>query len=261
MDAWAGRFGVVSGRYHSHGENDAPETTIELFGRCEDGASICLLVSGLRPTFEIATMGKRSREDPITDAELHRIEALRQRSDIVDVRGPVWKWTDLGEKPIWTVEAIQPFNVPSLRTDLMKQSWTIYSGDIPFVNRLFLDNDIGMHLSVEGHLVDSREWGDDDDVHKTNVLKHGGVGRYAVDRTVAVTLENVKQSGPFAVPWRILSYDLETSIAHNTILCAAVWVEDMATGDRRAYEYRGAEDLIMEQMTKMVRDEDPDIIT
>jgi len=261
MDAWAGRFGVVSGRYHSHGENDTPETTIELFGRCEDGASICLLVSGLRPTFEIATMGKRSRENPITDAELHRIEALRQRSDIVDVRGPVWKWTDLGEKPIWTVEAIQPFNVPSLRTDLMKQSWTIYSGDIPFVNRLFLDNDIGMHLAVEGHLVDSREWEDDDDVHKTNVLKHGGVGRYAVDRTVAVTLENVKQSEPFAVPWRILSYDLETSIAHNTILCAAVWVEDMATGERRAYEYRGAEDLIMEQMTKMVRDEDPDIIT
>ena len=261
MDAWAGRFGVVSGRYHSHGENDTPETTIELFGRCEDGASICLLVSGLRPTFENATMGKRSREDPITDAELHRIEDLRQRSDIVDVRGPVWKWTDLGEKPIWTVEAIQPFNVPSLRTDLMKQSWTIYSGDIPFVNRLFLDNDIGMHLAVEGHLVDSREWEDDDDVHKTNVLKHGGVGRYAVDRTVTVTLENVKQSEPFAVPWRILSYDLETSIAHNTILCAAVWVEDMATGDRRVYEYRGAEDLIMEQMTKMVRDEDPDIIT
>ena len=261
MDAWSGRFGVVSGRYHSHGENDAPETTIELFGRCEDGASICLLVSGLRPTFEIATMGKRSKEDPITDAELHRIEVLRQRSDIVDVRGPVWKWTDLGEKPIWTVEAIQPFNVPSLRTDLMKQSWMIYSGDIPFVNRLFLDNDIGMHLAVEGHIVDSREWDDEDDVHKTNVLKHGGVGRYAVDRTVAVTLENVKQSEPFAVPWRILSYDLETSIAHNTILCAAVWVEDMATGVRRVYEYRGAEDLIMEQMTKMVRDEDPDIIT
>jgi DNA polymerase I len=71
----------------------------------------------------------------------------------------------------------------------------------------------------------------------------------------------VKQSEPFPVPWRVLSYDLETSIAHNTILCAAVWVEDMATGDRRSYEYRGAEDLIMEQMTKMVRDEDPDIIT
>ena len=54
MDAWVGRIGVVSGRYHSHGENDAPETTIELFGRCEDGASICLLVSGLRPTFELS---------------------------------------------------------------------------------------------------------------------------------------------------------------------------------------------------------------
>ncbi|MGB1793933.1 MAG: 3'-5' exonuclease, partial [Candidatus Poseidoniaceae archaeon] len=35
----------------------------------------------------------------------------------------------------------------------------------------------------------------------------------------------------------------------------------MLDGSRRVYEYRGAEDLIMEQMTTMVRDEDPDIIT
>ena len=50
MEAWSGRFGVVSGRHHSHGDEDAPQTTIELFGRCEDGASIRVLVSGLRPT-------------------------------------------------------------------------------------------------------------------------------------------------------------------------------------------------------------------
>ena len=103
MEAWSGRFGVVSGRYHSHGDEDAPQTTIELFGRCEDGASICVLVSGLRPTFEIAPVGKWGRERPITDEEERRIDVVRRRSEVMDVRGPVWKWTDLGEKPVWTV--------------------------------------------------------------------------------------------------------------------------------------------------------------
>ena len=122
MEAWSGRFGVVSGRYHSHGDDDAPQTTIELFGRCEDGASICVLVSGLRPTFEIAPVGKWSKERPVTEEEDRRIDVLRRRSEVMDVRGPVWKWTDLGEKPVWTVEAVQPFNVPSLRGCLLYTS-------------------------------------------------------------------------------------------------------------------------------------------
>ena len=29
MEAWSGRFGVVSGRYHSHGDDEAPQTTID----------------------------------------------------------------------------------------------------------------------------------------------------------------------------------------------------------------------------------------
>ena len=53
-----------------HGDEDAPQTTIELFGRCEDGASICVLVSGLRPTFEIASVGKRSKDQPVTDRSM-----------------------------------------------------------------------------------------------------------------------------------------------------------------------------------------------
>ena len=30
-------------------------------------------------------------------------------------------------------------------------------GDIPFVNRTFLDNDVGMHLVIDGFLIDERE--------------------------------------------------------------------------------------------------------
>ena len=52
-----GRMGVVSGRYHSvDGLNGSksPSTVLELFGRTEHGESICALVHGLRPTFEIS---------------------------------------------------------------------------------------------------------------------------------------------------------------------------------------------------------------
>ena len=54
-----GRMGVVSGRYHSvDGLNGSksPSTVLELFGRTEHGESICALVHGLRPTFEISPL-------------------------------------------------------------------------------------------------------------------------------------------------------------------------------------------------------------
>ena len=52
-----------------------------------------------------------------------------------------------------------------------------------------------------------------------------------VDRTVLFNLRTsskVSRSDPHG----ILSYDLETSIANNSILCAAVWVEDMIDGSQ-----------------------------
>ena len=57
-----GRLGIVSGRYRSLGDRNGraqrPTTVIELFGRMEDGRSACLLVHGLRPTFELAPIGQ-----------------------------------------------------------------------------------------------------------------------------------------------------------------------------------------------------------
>ena len=48
-----GRMGIVSGRYRSsqsgEGSQSHPQTVVELFGRLDDGRSICLLVHGLRP--------------------------------------------------------------------------------------------------------------------------------------------------------------------------------------------------------------------
>ena len=68
-----GRMGVVSGRYHSvDGLNGSrsPSTVLELFGRTEHGESICALVHGLRPTFEISPLMVWSEGMEVPDGSL-----------------------------------------------------------------------------------------------------------------------------------------------------------------------------------------------
>ena len=45
-------------------------------------------------------------------------------------------------------------------------------------------------------------------------------------------MNDVSHCDPFPAPFKIFSFDLETSIAHDTILCAAAVIEDMGTGER-----------------------------
>ena len=229
-----GRMGIVSGRYRSsqsgEGSQSQPQTVVELFGRLDDGRSICLLVHGLRPTFEIAPIGQWELGDDIPPFLRDRLKHVASMEHVVKVEGPVVKWTQLGERPVWTIGVEQPFHVPSLRKYLKSQSWQVFSGDIPFVNRLFLDADLGMHVAFDGDVVDTRE--NDAPVVHSPVLEAGGSGRYGVDVTVRTTVEQLQAIEPFQVPYRLFSFDLETSIEHETVLCAAACLEDLAT-DRR----------------------------
>ena len=148
-----GRLGVVSGRYHSVdglNERNQPSTVLELFGRSEDGESVCVLVHGLRPTFEVSPLTVWNEGMEVPSHVTERLESIKQMDDVLEVSGPTMKLTDLGMRPLWRVTVRQPFVVPSLRKALAKQSWQIFSGDIPFLNRLFLDEGLGMHLSVNG---------------------------------------------------------------------------------------------------------------
>lgn len=259
-----GRMGVVSGRYHSvDGLNGSksPSTVLELFGRSEQGESLCVLVHGLRPTFEISPLMAWTDGMEIPEHVIQRLANVREMDDVIDVTGPELKLTDLGQRPIWTVTVRQPFVVPSLRKALSKQSWQIYSGDIPFLNRLFLDQGIGMHLAVQGEIIDRREHQDEDASFLAAVRSAGGAGRYSVDCTVVCSLDDIQASEPFPVPYKVFSFDLETSIAHDTVLCAAAVIEDMGTGSRQTFSFVGEEVTIMEELTLVVRSQDPDIIT
>ncbi|RJU99153.1 MAG: hypothetical protein DWC04_01335 [Candidatus Poseidoniales archaeon] len=259
-----GRMGVVSGRYHSvDGLNGSKSssTVLELFGRSERGESLCVLVHGLRPTFEISPLMAWTEGMEIPEHVIQRLANVRKMDDVIDVTGPEMKLTDLGQRPIWTVTVRQPFVVPSLRKALSKQSWQIYSGDIPFLNRLFLDQGIGMHLAVQGEVIDRREHQDEDASLLAAVRSAGGAGRYSVDCTVVCALADIQASEPFPVPYKVFSFDLETSIAHDTVLCAAAVIEDMGSGSRQTFSFVGEEVSIMEELTLVVRSQDPDIIT
>ena len=258
-------IGIISGRYHSveaNAENGIPESTVlELFGRSKSGESVCLLVSGLSPSFEITPLSAWNEELGVSDFVLQRIKDVEAMKDVVSVSGPVMKLTDLGVRPVWSVTVRQPFLVPNLRKILSKQSWQIYSGDIPFLNRLFLDYDLRMHVSVEGTVVDRRNDSNENLERTHAVVQAGGSGRYSVDVTVACNVSQLKDCEPFQVPFKVFSFDLETSIEHETILCAAAWIEDMGTGTRQSYSFQGEEASIMENLTLIVRSMDPDIIT
>jgi DNA polymerase I len=258
-----GRIGIVSGRYRSldqgrDGES-SPLTIVELFGRLEDGRSACLLVRGLRPSFEIAPIGQwvvDGEIPPYLQDRLERVEALEH---VMQVEGPTMKWTQLGDRPVWTVHVEQPFHVPSIRKVLKAQAWQIFSGDIPFVNRLFLDANLGIHVAFEGEVVDERDR--DDESALASLAAAGAVGRYGVDVTVTCTVDQLKASEPFQVPYKVFSFDLETSIEHETVLCAAACVEDLGNGERTPFSFRGTETEILEGLTTVVQRHDPDIIT
>ena len=179
-------IGVVSGRYHSldgDAAGSSPQTVLEVFGRCRNGESVCLLVSGLKPTFEISPMSVWDGSN-ISEQVQQKLRDVEHLNGVVSVTGPTMKLTDLGQRPVWRVTAQQPFLVPNLRKSLSKSSWQIYSGDIPFLNRLFLDNGFGMHVNARGTVVDRRELPDNDYQQTRAVKKAGGAGRYSVDVTV-----------------------------------------------------------------------------
>ena len=257
-----GRMGIVSGRYRSSqasGSDGQPQTIVELFGRGENGESVCLLVHGLRPSFEVAPIGAWEPGDGVPAFIEDRLAQIRAMEHVVNVSGPVVKWTQLGERPVWNIEVEQPFHVPALRKTLKTRSWQIFSGDIPFVNRFFLDGDVGMHVAFSGKVVDRRD--DEGPVVKAEVIDAGGGGRYGVDVTVRCDAADVAATEPFQVPYTVFSFDLETSIEHETVLCAAACVEHLGSGERQTFEFRGTESDILEGLTRAVHATDPDIIT
>ena len=263
---WEEEMCIVAGSYQST-EGKTHKTTVELWCRAKSGHSVTLLVEGLRPYLVVAQPG---RPQPASEAE-PMLEFLNSKDWAVNVTSIGNKWTKDGEKPHWKVEVPQPWmitNGPNIRKSLKGLGWEVSSADILFERRLLLDYDLGPHILARGEVLwageraptDVRDEITGDHITATDkILDFGGAGLYPTDMVVSCSVDDLSKTEPFRTPFVTFSFDLETSIQTNRILCAAAVID--RGGERSEHSFRGEEADIMEGMTKLLRLEDPDFIT
>ena len=262
---WEEEMCIISGSYQSS-EGKPHRTTVELWCRSRAGHSVTLLVNGLRPYVVIALPGKPR---PASEAD-SALDYLRSMDWAVDVTPIGDKWTPDGDKPHWKVEVPQPWMItrgPNIRKAL-QESWEVSSADILFERRLLLDYDLGPHISACGEVlwagerapVEARDESTTDRATAAGrITEVGGAGLYPVDMVLSCTVDDLSITEPFRTPFVTFSFDLETSIQSNRILCAAAVID--RGGERTEHTFQGEEGDIMEGLTKLLRSEDPDIIT
>ena len=259
---WEEEMCIVSGNNRAV-DGKPPKTVVELWCRARAGHSVTLLVDGLRPYLVVSEPGSPR---PASESAVG-LDLLRDMDEVVEITSVGDKWTPLGEKPHWKVEVRQPYEVPRLRKRI-QHAWTVTSADILFVQRLLLDCDLGPHILARGEVLWAGERAPSKvrDEHTSDraiaagrIADAGGVGIYPTDMVVSCTLEDLAKAEPFRTPFVTFSFDLETSIQSNRILCAAAVID--RAGERSEHTFRGEEGDIMEGLTKLLRNEDPDIIT
>ena len=262
---WEEEMCIISGSYQSS-EGKPHRTTVELWCRSRAGHSVTLLVNGLRPYVVIALPGKPR---PASEAD-SALDYLRSMDWAVDITPIGDKWTPDGDKPHSKVEVPQPWMItrgPNIRKKL-KESWEVSSADILFERRLLLDYNLGPHISACGEVlwagdrapVETRDESTTDRATATGrIAEVGGAGLYPVDMILSCTVDDLSITEPFRTPFVTFSFDLETSIQSNRILCAAAVID--RGGERTEHTFQGEEGDIMEGLTKLLRSEEPDIIT
>ncbi|MBN1134278.1 MAG: DNA polymerase elongation subunit [Methanosarcinaceae archaeon] len=114
-------------------ENEKP--VIRLFGRDEDGESVCCFVHGFEPYFYVNVSG-----------ELQDVaEIIQKRFETVKKVEIVQKFEPIGyqkhKKPMLKVTTLDPKNVPEIRDDIaaLPDVKEVYETDILFRNRFLID--------------------------------------------------------------------------------------------------------------------------
>ena len=259
---WSEEACIISGDNRALPGN-VGKTAIELWCRSKSGHSVLLLVHGLNPYLEIS--------DPKTNSDsispILSLESVSEDWRVIGSPLPIGnKLYEGKEKPHWRVFVKDTTIVRKLRSELSAQGWNVTSSDILLVHRLLMDCDLGPHISFSGEVLWANERApkeisriEDVDSASERIKELGGAGLYPVDLIMSCNVSDLNRVEPFPTPFVTFSYDLETSVKHNTILCAAAVID--RSGERTIHEFTGSEREIMEGLTRLVRDEDPDFIT
>lgn len=199
------------------------DAVIELYGKTREGQSIVVLARGFHPYFFII--------DPAESLA----DQMRKDPDVVEVT-PDELLVRGSMHPVLKVTISHPWQMSDY-TNRLKNKYHLLGTDIPFQDRFVYDKDLGSCIRVTGKEVESD---------------------YRTDLTVE--MESSENVDPFDPGLKILSFDIENSVKHDTLYTICTVISDK-DGIRNCDSATGSEKEIITSFTDTILREDPDVIT
>lgn len=180
---------------------------IRLFGRGEDGKSVCCLVPDFEPYFYLKASGDLNIIAALIKDTFRQVKKV----EIVEKFEPIGY--QKSKKKILKITTNLPRDVPEIRDEILKiqdvvraeGKWEVYESDILFRNRFLIDSGLGgmVWVSPEGKTVDPARY-----------LKAGRAGsshceNYARDSAVLVSSKLNRVESLKIAPLKYLSFDIE----------------------------------------------------
>jgi DNA polymerase I len=203
---------------------DRDPVTVELFGKTKEGKSITIRYEGFKPYFYAVEPPEGLLGQLRKDAEVLKIEP----KELLYENQP----TQCSK-----ITLTHPWKTPEYR-DRCRAGGArqVLAADIPFAHRFVYDMDLASCVRVKGEEIKK-------------------------DRTtdLVVRAEDFEDIEPFHPELKILSFDIENSIKDGHLYVIGVSIRD--GGELRQVRLDGTEKEMIENFEKLIREEDPDVIT
>ncbi len=209
-------------------END--QLSVEMYGTLDDGRSITVRYVGFEPYFDVVEPTAAALEQLRKDPDVRRVEDIS-----LFYKGKL--------RQSAKVYVRFPWLVPDFRARLRRE-FEVLAADIPFHHRFLYDFDVHACIRVYGK---------------------EGVGEQRTD--LIVDMERTEGNAPhfenlppFNPDLKVLSFDIENAIKDGTILTICYVIREGGVL-RGGPPISGDERTIIDEFTRVVQEEDPDVIT
>ncbi|MCI4356784.1 MAG: DNA polymerase II [Thermoplasmata archaeon] len=217
---------------------DGNDPVIELFGRLRTGEAAVARYEGFHPYFVLV--------DPTPET----LQKLRSDAQILELKEEK-SWVAGSDRRTVRVLLHSPWLVPEYRERYRKpnEETSVLASDIPFVHRFLYDKQLGLTIAFDAEPVAA----------EVRAL-------YTVPTVLRVVpgaagAPDIRSAEPFRPALTTLSFDIENSIRDRTIFTICCVVR-RADGTRGAYRFGGPDErAILEDFVRVIREEDPDVIT
>lgn len=203
---------------------DRDDVTVELFGKTKEGKSITIRYEGFKPYFYAVEPPERLLEQLRKDGEVLKVEPKELMYENVPTQCS-------------KITLKHPWKTPEYRERCRAGgARQVLAADIPFAHRFVYDMDLASSIRVEGEEIEK-------------------------DRTtdLVVRAKGFEEIEPLHPELKILSFDIENSIKDGHLLVIGVAIRE--DGELRQVRLEGTEREMIENFEKLIRDEDPDVIT